>query len=432
MENKAIIVPPKSKEIKAQDFESIVKVSDSTNLTVPQMTRIVKAYESGAYDMVSEYVWKIAMSKLKESLSTLGMDFIGEMLERRDVNEFSAIDSVLTDFSTIELAQKLGMIDNYGYMKLRHAYEVIQYHFSNIAQQEAHDFEEDEAKGIVRTAVSLILSVPNHPIADIFIKLRKRILEEDLKAGDDQIQGLAHSSIFYIRTFLTILSSAIRKENDGAKLTHALNNYIMFIPLVWDVLVESDKWNVGFLYRDVSANGKETASARVKKALSKVRGFDFVPETLRSETFIAAAHKLIDVHFEYNNFYNEPNAVKALANLGTVIPEPAFTVCMEAYILTYIGNTYSYAYAAEDICADQLSHIDEEHWTKFFNEILPHNSNLLYELSKPKPVKRFSALLNNLGKTNLELNNKTSRDLYKSVLYGQFSAISTYYNKYIA
>ena len=206
----------------------------------------------------------------------------------------------------------------------------------------------------------------------------------------------------------------------------------MFIPLVWDVLVESDKWNVGFLYRDVSANGKEAASAGVKKTLSKVRGFDFVPETLRSETFIAAAHKLIDVHFEYNNFYNEPNAAKALANLGTVIPEPAFTVCMEAYILTYIGNTYSYAYGAADICEEQLSHIDEEHWTKFFNEIFPHNSNLLYELSKPKPVKRFSTLLQNLGKTNLELNNKTSRDLYKCILYGQVSAISTYYNKYIS
>lgn len=430
MENNALIITPKSKEIKAQDFESIVKVSDSTNLTVAQISRIVKAYESGAYDMVSEYVWKIAMSKLKESLSTLGMDFIGEMLERRDVNEFSAIDNVLTDYSTIELAQKLGMIDNYGYMKLRQAYEIIQYHFSNIAQQEAHDFEDDEAKGIVRTAVSLILSVPNHPIADIFIKLRKRILEEDLKADDDQIQGLVHSSIFYIRTFLTILSSAIRKENDGAKLTHALNNYILFVPLVWDVLVESDKWNVGFLYRDVSANGKEMASAGVKKALSKVKGFDYVPETLRSETFIAAARKLIDVHFEYNNFYNEPNAAKALANLGTVIPEPAFTVCMEAYILAYVGNTYSYAYAAEDICAEQLSHIDDEHWAKFFNEILPHNRNLLYELSKLKPVKRFASLLQSLGKINLELNNKTSRDLHKCILYGQTSAITAYYNKY--
>src|SRR5689334_5279565 len=43
--------------------------------------------------------------------------------------------------------------------------------------------------------------------------------------------------------------------------------------------------------------------------------FDYVPESLRSRAFIDAANKVIEAHFGWNNFYNEPAPMKALASL---------------------------------------------------------------------------------------------------------------------
>ena len=55
-------------------------VSYANSLTEKQKNQIVAAFQIKAYDMASEYAWKKAMVKLKETLATVGMKFIGEML----------------------------------------------------------------------------------------------------------------------------------------------------------------------------------------------------------------------------------------------------------------------------------------------------------------------------------------------------------------
>src|SRR5438093_13363164 len=79
-------------------------------LSEKQKKQIVSAFQIEAYDMAAEYAWKKAMVKLKETIFTLGMKFIGEMLERSDINESSSIENVLTDYNTIQLAEQLGVI----------------------------------------------------------------------------------------------------------------------------------------------------------------------------------------------------------------------------------------------------------------------------------------------------------------------------------
>ena len=81
---------------------------------------------------------------------------------------------------------------------------------------------------------------------------------------------------------------------------------------------------------ELVAEGRRTASSGLKKALLKVRGFDFVPENLRSSAFAAAAQKVLEAHDGFNNFYNEPAPMERLAALGSSIPMPAFKSAMTA------------------------------------------------------------------------------------------------------
>ncbi|WP_163035369.1 hypothetical protein, partial [Pseudomonas viridiflava] len=74
-------------------------IAYANGLTTKQKNDIARAFEHEAYDMGAEYTWRRAMVRLKSTLKTLGMGFIGEMLGDDDIDEFSNIDIVLNDYS---------------------------------------------------------------------------------------------------------------------------------------------------------------------------------------------------------------------------------------------------------------------------------------------------------------------------------------------
>jgi len=148
---------------------------------------------------------------------------------------------------------------------------------------------------------------------------------------------------------MTILLSSIRNDI-GAKLEHSLANLNLITPHIWKKLGENDKWNLGTAYRDVTAAGNTIAASGLKNALLKVNGFDYVPENLRSVTFIKTARQVIETHFANNNFYNEPAIVRKLSNLGSAIPAPALIECMQAYLAVYLVNSYGTSWDARCNC----------------------------------------------------------------------------------
>ena len=213
-------------------------------------------------------------------------------------------------------------------------------------------------------------------------------------------------------------------------LEHSVNNFKLIIPLIWNKLTDDDKWKIGFLYRDVVSDGNTKAANGVKIALLKNGGFDFVPENLRSQTFIKAAHNLIDKHFEYDNYYKEPRAIKELANLGTVIPEPALMQCMKAYILVYIGNFYGRSISAVDIAEKQLTLISTEQWIQFFDRMLPYDQDLLGALysTSLKPIRNFYELLRTLGMNKLTMETSSGKQLYRAIILKNTLTIRNFLN----
>lgn len=49
-----------------------------------------------------------------------------------------------------------------------------------------------------------------------------------------------------------------------------------------------------------------------------------------------------------NNFYNEPIHMNTLSKMGSVIPIPAFSICMTAILSVKLGNAYGVSNAAQD------------------------------------------------------------------------------------
>ena len=178
----------------------------------------------------------------------------------------------------------------------------------------------------------------------------------------------------------------------GAQLEHAVGNTNVIIPRIWNKLRKPDKWQIGQTYAVIHSEGRKKASTGLKHALAKVKGFDFVPETLRSDTFVKAAHKVIKAHFGWENFFNEPKPMGELASLGTTIPLPAFPICMRAVLCVRLGNYYNIARGAQDSADELLEALRKEQWEYYLNECISTDETILDKMTDDRPANRWISL----------------------------------------
>lgn len=415
---------------KSTDINEIISCSDITNISETQMMQVANAYNAGAYDMAAEYIWKKAITKLKEAILSLGVDFISEILQESS-NTNVDVYSALTDYMSINLAEQLGMIPHAGAMELRQGLESLQFYFSSQASKEGATIDNIKVLNIVKNCVVYILSKPNIDVSIAFGDLRNLLLTKDIKESDIQISQLKRTSLFFIRTVCTVLISAMRNPQN-VYFEHAVNNFKVVIPLLWGKLPDEDRKKVGFLYRDVVSDGNNKAAMSIKYALAKNGGFDYVPENLRSQSFIDAAKAVVVAHYEFENFYKEPRYVNELASLGTFIPDPAVNQCMKAYILVCAGNYYGISFAAAEKASEELKSISKERWIDFFDKFLPYDYELLSTLSSSsgRPINNFLGLLRNLGMNKLSLETSEGRNAYRAILMKNTSYFSTLAREY--
>lgn len=175
------------------------------------------------------------------------------------------------------------------------------------------------------------------------------------------------------------------------------------------------------------SDGDMESAVLIKSALAQVAGFDYVPESLRSNTFIEVAQKLIDVHYEFDNYYKEPRIIKELASLGTIFPKPAMPRCIKALLLVYMGNLYGRSTGAVPIAEEQLSRLSQDDWMDFLENVLPYDEQLLEALASTGKQREYFVVLikeNDLMKT--ELSDKEANGLFQNILNGYTSKIRNY------
>jgi len=339
--------------------------------------------------MGAEFVWRRAMSRLRQTIGTLGMEFVGEMLGREDLTNSSSPEVALTDSETIRLAEQLGVVSSTGALKLRHAFEILAHYVAGEAGDEALPFP--DALGIVHNCVKFALGSEDVQVAVNFSNFRSSLLSRTLTSSEPEIEQLAGSPPFFVSTAIRALLAAVRTEK-GARQQHALSNIVVVLPAVWEHLPEEDRWAIGEAYAEASAAGETTVVADIKRALLKVRGFDYVPENLRSQTYRRLAQEVVRVHLAWGNFAAEVKPTKDLASLGTVIPKPAVPETVRAFLLVYLGNRYGCSFSAAAVAEEQLRAISTTTWDYYLRVILPADEYVLQALQLEKPAKRLSTL----------------------------------------
>ena len=365
-------------------------VEFGVQLAAKDKKQIITAFDNGSYEMVSTYIWTKTINSLKNQLSKMGLSFIAEVLDRPDINEHTNLQQAISDFEAIRLAEELGVLNGTSAFRLKHTMETVTY-FNQPDLDENDDeneLSEEETKMIIRSCIQGVLRYSKIEIPIDFNNFRRDLEEVTLTDENIYIIKLKQSPYFFHRTTIRILLSLV-KSSSGAQLENSLANSNFIIPKIWDGLQHSERYQIGRSYSELFANGQTKAASGLKQVLLKVKGFDFVPEDLRSTSFLKIANEILHAHDGVNNFYNEPAPVNTLFKMGSVIPIPAFPICMTAILSVKIGNAYGISIAAQKGVTLLLNNISHDRWVYFFNQCLPSNDRLLYKLMTQAPLCRW-------------------------------------------
>ncbi|OCA77553.1 hypothetical protein BBI01_03645 [Chryseobacterium artocarpi] len=385
--NDALPVLPK----KVSKIEEMVEYG--LQLQTKDKKQIISAFNSEAYEMVSTYIWIKAITSLKNQLSKMGLSFIAEMLDRPDINEYSDIQQAISEFEAIRLAEELGVISGTSAFRLRQAMETVT-HFNQ--QDLDDDYEDemtsDEAKTIVRSCIQGVLGYNKIEAAIDFQNFRTELEEQTLNNDNPYITKLVQSPYFFHRTVIRILLSII-KSSVGAQLENSLSNANLIVPLIWSSLKHPERWQIGRAYSELFTDGQTKAASGLKKVLLRVKGFDFVPEDLRSSSFIKAANEILIAHEGMNNFYNEHKPVNTLYSMGSVIPSPALSVSICAVLCVRLGNGYGVSREAQSSASHILKNLTDDRWIYYLDQCLSVDDRILNKLTQNNPLDRW---LNNV------------------------------------
>lgn len=384
-------------------------------LTVREKEQVVAAYKSGSYEMATSFVWGRAMAALKRELGTLGVSFLAELLGRNDLNEDDNVLDALTEKEAIKLAGELGMVSQTEAMRLRHSQELVS-HFAQRDPVEGDDvMEVTEAVGVLLNCVKSVLAKPRIQVARKFSEFRSELEAESLAPDDSRCDMLVASPYFFRRVAVAVLLAGI-ESHTGAKLEHCLSNLNLLLPLLWSELRDPERWQVGATYAKVYGDGLQLQTAGLKQALLKVKGFDYVAETLRSQTFLKAAEAIVRAHDGMNNFYNEESPTLQLERLGSVIPAPALGPCLTALLCVRLGNFYGTSWAAKPVASRLLKRQSTDRWKYYLEKVLPSETRILEKLLDANPRSEWISFIGDIVNQELVIEHRGVKSLVEASL----------------
>jgi hypothetical protein len=397
----------------------------AVQLSEKDRSQIVSGFDSGHYEMAVSYLWVKTIAALKKELATVGVGFLGEMLGRPDVDEDDDVDDILTTKDAIKLAEELGIITSTNGIRLRHTHELIS-HFSQMetTESDSEEINHFEATSSLIACVQGVLGRPKIEVAKKFVDFRNDLEGRTLNGEDPHVEMLKSSPYFFHKLAISVLINAAKK-NTGASLEHTLANLNVIVPAIWSNLRDTEKWQIGYAYAEAYADGKSTVLGGLKSALLKVKGFDFVPENLRSNTFVKAAKAILDAHDGLNNFYNEPAPVKNLSKLGTTIPIPALPACITALLCVVLGNRYGVSWNAVNEALEVLNKITSDRWEYYLNNALSSDTRILNKIIDDKPRENWINLVKKYNLHELEIKNSHVNSLIQSSYANKKTKVKT-------
>lgn len=386
---------------------SVSELSGYINMLSPrEIDKIKVSFEAGLFDMATEYTWNRTIAILRDKIMSFGKEFVLEMLGRSEDNLSDSSD-FLSDVDIINLSADLGLINKTAKILFLQNSELLK-HFLTRSVEEELDIT--QAQACIKGCINYVLAMNDDGFSISFTNFREKLKREIISEKHDIFQSLMNSPYFYKKTTTRTLLN-LSKSEKGAEREIVFANMVTIIPNIWGDLLSDDRYPVGFAYAEATNAGDMALVRALKSVLLKVKGFDYVPESLRSNTFVDAANHLLEVHYGNNNFYNEPAAAKQLLNLGSSIPVPALGKCITATIACKIGSVWGVSWEAQVYLDQILANLTDDRWEYYFNKVFVGEEIILIKLADSSVINRWCEMVIKYDLHNKNITNHQAKML---------------------
>lgn len=354
---------------KVANVEEILSYNNQLRTT--ELKAIGMNYKAGCFEIASEAIWNRAINILRKRILSFGSQFVAEMV---GIDNLDYVND-LPAFEVINLAMELGYIDSTGKMRLSHANELVQHYLQRDISDE---MPQAESEIVIRACIQYVLAFEDSNIQVEYIDYRNSL--KTIEFDENRLAALNGCPYFYkkttIRTLVNLLSTT-----ENAEFETVDNNFSAIVKAIWGGLTSDDRYFIGLSFGKCKNAGDKKQVVAYSRALMQVNGFDYVPENLRSLTFISMAKEIKKTHYAMNNFYNEPLCVKKLNRMGTKIPKPAIKECIGAVMMVFLGNNYGHSFEAVEPAMDVLRKLSEADWKYYVEECLISDEEVLDKIA---------------------------------------------------
>ncbi len=346
------------------------------------------AIEAGLNDAAINYIWNVAMFDLHKKIIVYGVDYFSSAInwEGKPLKTMEDLREV-KDHQLISGAFALGIIPTEAHFFLQQCRE-IRNNFST-AHSPLGDIDRLETFNFIKNCIKYVLTfdlpAPGLQIKDLVESLTLERLEsvDELQAIIESQSTKVHGPILH-----NLFSNFIKQDCDP-KLKH---NIRLLAPYLWDIVSEEVKSNIAAKFaslRDIK--GKDAANEALE-FLKTVNGVEYIPESFKEIIFKKHAQFLIDAHNGRDNFYNEPGYARDLASLGKNVPLSAIYTYVKAILLSYIGNGYGNARAAQEYNTQMISDLSQTGVRTLFS-LLSSDFDVIRELTNSLCAQRLYGVM---------------------------------------
>ena len=343
-----VIATDQERKIIAQNLPIFLnELSDEEKQDARYLSKFVGASAIGLFDAGLNYVWNEVILNLQRKAVTYGLDLFFDAAvgaNRRDL--YSNVDDFrsLKDRVIIDTFRKLELISHVVYKKLEHILtmrnEVAASH-PNVEQIGGF-----ELLGWLQTCVKDVLqdrmSDSAIQISSMVTNLKQRTTSLDEATFERFKVESENLAPAHVHNLLITIFGIFVAEGTATALRA---NIAIIAPKVWDLSSETVKHRLGSRIDGYRTNLQQHKLEKSIEFLEVVDGLNFESLPQREITLTRLGDSLLEVHFAWDNFYNEPPVMREIMNYikrAEDIPNACLADLCYSVLRCRIGNGVNY------------------------------------------------------------------------------------------
>ncbi|OLZ72608.1 hypothetical protein AVW11_04150 [Streptomyces amritsarensis] len=343
---------------------ALVKLDDAQRGRATYISKMIAAGGIGLFDASLNYLWDETVTELRKRVVNYDLEYFYSVAEKSDARRKelkTAEDLVkLDDSKLLNGAREIGLINEVGFRELDH----IRYmrNYASAAHPNQVELDGLQLANWLNTCIRQAILLPDNVVV---AAVKKLLINVKSKKMDDN--GIRDTAVFLKNLSqaeaITLASGLFSTYTTTSSTPETLDNIRRLWPKLWEHVSEDARHNFGFRLGNFNASGDHEQAVLARQLIDLVDGTTYLPEEEREVEVNQALEELVQVHNEWNNFYNERPVARRLSDLVGqlgVVPKALTQKYVLNIVDVFLTNGHGIALAADPIYRDLIGKFDPE------------------------------------------------------------------------